>query len=696
MRRSVADALGYAFALLPDKTQAWQDLHKLAQDQDSEVRGSVADALGYAFALLPDKDQGWQDLHKLTQDMDSDVRWGAALSLGSAFALLPDKDQGWQDLHKLTQDQHWGVRSGAVGALGSAFALLPDKDQGWQDLHRLTRDQYLDVRSSAVDALGLAFAHLPNKDQGWQDLIKLSQDQYWGVREYAVDALGSAFVFLPDKDQGWQDLIRCSQDQYWGMRWVVSDVLGSVFVHLLDKDQGWKDLHKLTQDQDRFVRGSACRALGSAFALLTDKSQGWQDLHKLTQDLEIEVRMHAYHSLGRASIYKASESNEKDAIRSELEAAVEFFERSSQEQAYSNPAKFCYPFYRSYLALTFQEAPESEVQRYLAEAKGAVGSSEDKKELFGAVENLARALQETQKLKERSREQIQSDLKAYQWYCNRAAEHMAAAEEKAPGAVKLLRKCNPIIEDRIVAAIAEIQKAAKEICQVTRGSGTKFEAPGARINQEAKGLSSEDLLKTYRSSTRIASILREFCVLLPRDKRGHACEIVEEIESEQELSGRLSKIELALTYLQPNIRLEAIESATTHRLDQIDKKLDMIIFDLAKIKIGSGNIFANLSMVISELNKIAEIEESSTLDPESVLKKSSPPNESQIALGNLIEAKVSELEEILKTKATKEDVQVILNKLEDLKPSAGFEWLGRIADLIAIFDASIKIFQFLL
>jgi len=133
-----------------------------------------------------------------------------------------------------------------------------------------------------------------------------------------------------------------------------------------------------------------------------------------------------------------------------------------------------------------------------------------------------------------------------------------------------------------------------------------------------------------------------------------------------------------------------------HRLDQIDKKLDMIIFDLAKIKIGSGNIIANLSMVISELNKIAEIEMSSALDPESVLKKSSTPIESQIALGNLIEAKVSELEEILKTKATKEEVQAILNKLEDLKPSAGFEWLGRIADLIAIFDASIKIFQILL
>ena len=410
---------------------------------------------------------------------------------------------------------------------------------------------------------------------------------------------------------------------------------------------------------------------------------------------ESEVRIYAYHSLGRVSVNRASVADEKDAVKAELEAAVEFFERSFQEHPYFSPARFCRPFYRSYLALTFQGASEAEVQRYLVEAKEAVGSSENKKELFGAVENLAKALEETQKLKEKSIEHIQGDLKAYQWYCDRAAEHMAAAEEKSPGAVKLLRKCNPIIEERIEATIAGIQKTASEICQVTRGSGTKYEAPGAQINQEAEILSSEDPLKTFKSSTRIASILREFCGLLPRDKRGHACEIVNEIEAEQELSGRLSKIELALTYLQPNIDMAAHESAIRDKLEQMDKKLNTIIFDLSKIKIGSGDIIANLWAVRTELNKIAEREKNYALNLKSVSKNPAHPNEDQIELGKLIETKVLELEEILKTKTTKEDNQALLNKLESLKPSAGFEWLGRIGDLIAIFDSSIKVFQFL-
>jgi hypothetical protein len=183
---------------------------------------------------------------------------------------------------------------------------------------------------------------------------------------------------------------------------------------------------------------------------------------------------------------------------------------------------------------------------------------------------------------------------------------------------------------------------------------------------------------------------------LPRDKRGHACEIVDEIEAEQELSDRLFKIELALTYLQPNICLEAYESAATHKLDQIDKKLDTIVFDLSNIKIASGNIITNLFGVRIQLTKIAEFEKNLSSDSKGVSENNTLPNEIQTALGNLIEAKVLELEEILKTKATKEDNQAILDKLQSLKPSVGFEWLSRIADVIAIFDASIGLFNLLM
>lgn len=657
-------ALGSAFSLFSNKTQAWQDLLSLTQDNDINVRSSATATLGQVFHFMPDKTSACKDLFDLTKYRDGTVRWKATCALQSIFPILPDKILAWKVLFSLVQDKDSGVRWHAIEALESVFAFAYDKDMAWQDLLSLVQSRDSDVRWRATGALKSVLDLIPDKSKVWLDLLGLIQNQNSDVRWRAVEALGFVFFLVPDKTKACQDLL------------------------------------KLSENEDSDIICGVTEILGSVFNLMPDKKQVWQILIRFSQHDDSQVRMYAYHSLGRASVYRATETSLMDELRVELEAAVKFFEISSQEQSFFNPSSFCHPFYRSYLALTFQDASEAEVQKYLAEAKEAVGSSKDKKELFGAVENLAKALEESQKLKEKSREQIQSDLKSYQWYCDQAAEHMAAAEEKAPGAVSLLRKCNPIIEERIETAIAGIQKTAREICQVTRGSGTRYEAPGAQINREAKSLSSENPLNTFKSSLRIASILKEFCGLLPKDKWGHACEIVDEIEAEKELSGKLSKIELALTYLQPNINMAAHESATTNKLEEmhndiksIDQKLNTIIFDLSKIKIGSGDISANLCSVRTALNKIAEMEKGSAIDERSVSKHPANPSESQIALGNLIEAKVSELEEILKTRATKEDIHAILNKLESLKPSAGFEWIGRIADVIAVFDASIKVFQ---
>ena len=102
---------------------------------------------------------------------------------------------------------------------------------------------------------------------------------------------------------------------------------------------------------------------------------------------------------------------DNDTLKSCLETAVVYFEKSSQEQSLLNPfsskpAQFCLPFYRSYLAITFQEAKEDEVQRYLIKAKMAVGGSKNKYELLKVVENLAEALRESQCLKDRSVQDI--------------------------------------------------------------------------------------------------------------------------------------------------------------------------------------------------------------------------------------------------------------------------------------------------
>ncbi|MBK7385628.1 MAG: HEAT repeat domain-containing protein [Methanothrix sp.] len=454
------------------------------------------------------------------------------------------------EIHRLTQDESSNVRRKAAVALGRAFAQVPDKTMAWQDLHRLTQDKDSFVRMLAAEALGEAFAQVPDRPSAWQDLQRLTQDDDSFVRSQAAGVLGEAFAQVPDRPSAWQDLHRLTQDDDSFVRMLAAEALGRAFIHVPDRPSAWQDLQRLTQDDDSYVRMLAAGALGRAFVHVPDKTMAWKDLHRLTQDEDSFVRMHAYHSLGRAAISKATEAKDNDTLKDELMDAVAYFEKSSQESEYS-PARFCLPFYRTYYTITFQGGEEDEIQRYLIEAKEAVGGSKSRDELLKAVESLAQALQESQRLKGRSLEEIASELNTYRWYCDKAASHMEAAEKGAPGAVKLLRKGSPIIEENIQDTIAEIQKKARQICEITRGSGTVYEAPGNELQKAAMALSLNSLSSISKNSSRVVWQLKKFCKLLPEEDKKQFCEILEEIEHEPEFPEKLDRIVTALLCLSP-------------------------------------------------------------------------------------------------------------------------------------------------
>jgi len=510
------------------------------------------------------------ELHRLSQDEDSDIRARVATALGSAFSHIPDKTQAWQDLHGLIQDKDRNVRARAVDALGSAFSHIPDKTQAWQDLHKLIQDEDRDVIFNAAEALGEIFSHIPDKTQACQDLYKLSQGHYTPA---ATEVLGKVFSQIPDKTQAWHVLQRLSRENYNSVRQAASD------------------------------------ALGENFSDIPDKTQAWQELIKLSQDKYQNVRISAYYSLGRASIFKATESEDMDTLKRDLESAVYYFGKSVKEShleygtVYS-PATFCHPFYRTYLAVTFQEAKEDEVQRYLKEAKAAaaIGISQSKDELIYAVENLAEALRESQKLKERPLREMTKELSVLKLYCDRAAKHMNAAEVKAPGTIKLMRKCNPLLEERIQTTISEIQKSAKEIYLSARRSGTEYEIPSSEIYKVAKALSSRDIASMQRCSTRIIKQLKTFCELLSEEEKDKVCQVIEEIEQGVDIPERLSKIELALSYLSPILR-DHFKSSTEQEILGLLRNIE---FTTSKLRSGSGDTKKSLLEIQSDIKDIQD------------------------------------------------------------------------------------------
>ena len=562
--REAVEQLRDNFADLPDTRQAWKDLHRLTGDEDDFVRWGAADTLGRAFQHIPNKDAAWKDLHRLTEDEDRSVRWGAANALGIAFQHVPDKDAAWKDLHRLTGDEDIIVRWGAADALGIAFQHVPDKKQVWKDLIRLTGDEDSDVRWHAANALGIAFQHVPDKDTAWEDLHRLTGDEDSFVRSCATNALGIAFQHVPDKGAAWNDLHRLTGDEDSGVRSCATNALGTAFQHVPDKDAAWEDLHRLTGDEDSFVREGAANALRTAFQHVPDKEVAWKDLHRLTADEESYVRASANHSLGRASIFRATVAESEEDFESELNNAIDFFERSSKEATYPNPSKFCLPFYRSFYSLTFGKAgAEDEVQKYLADAKSASEGSANKEMLLEAVENLANALSEVQKVTNFGA--MKSDLNTYRRYCNRAADLIGDVAEGAPGAARILRRGLPIIGERI----REIQEKAEALCRETRGTGTPYEPLGMAVNKWAGELSDRGYLRGEKDVSRIRDLLGKLCNLVSEDERDYPCKIVEEIREEREPEDNLSDVVTALSYLVPSIKSE-IQNAAKPTTDKTE------------------------------------------------------------------------------------------------------------------------------
>ena len=87
------------------------NIHNQCLSKDPKERIHALEQLENLFSFMPDKQQAWDDLHRLTSDEDIDVRSSAALALGSAFSHVPDKQQAWDYLHRLTSDEDRSVRS---------------------------------------------------------------------------------------------------------------------------------------------------------------------------------------------------------------------------------------------------------------------------------------------------------------------------------------------------------------------------------------------------------------------------------------------------------------------------------------------------------------------------------------------------------------------------------------------------------
>lgn len=424
-------------------------------------------------------------IHKLRCSDDPKERIKALEQLRSNFPLLPDKEKAGNDLHKLAKDDNSDVRRPATLILSELFHYIPDKQTAWKDLHNRTKDIDNDVRWMATFAIGPIYSEVPNQQQAWNDLHKLTYDKNNGIRGMAAKSLRSAFPHISNKEEVWNDLHRLTHDEDGIVRGVAAKSLRSAFPYISDKESMWNDLHRLSVDEDYSVRLGVTSTLGSSYSHIPDKETALGDLYKLANDEKRAVQSAAYHSLGKISVFKASQAENEEEYRKELENAIEFFEKASQESISSSSSQFCLPFYRSFHTILFNknEAKE-EVNKYLAEAKGAINGSRSKEQLLKVVEKLANALEKVQNLEYMDLESKKSKLNSYREKCEHADDLFKETEQTSPFATEVLRKGLPILDRNLKELIEEIQNKAKIACQVSQD--TPAQEIACAVNQEVK------------------------------------------------------------------------------------------------------------------------------------------------------------------------------------------------------------------
>ncbi len=114
------------------------------------MRREVAHTLGFAFSHLSDKQLVWNDLHRLTNDENSDVRYRATLLFVLHFHMFPISNWYGMTYIDLLMMKTAMLDVGQYLLFDSAFSHVPDKQLIWNDLHRLTTDENRDVRCRAA------------------------------------------------------------------------------------------------------------------------------------------------------------------------------------------------------------------------------------------------------------------------------------------------------------------------------------------------------------------------------------------------------------------------------------------------------------------------------------------------------------------------------------------------------------------
>ena len=691
--------MGYVFQDIPDtnKKDAWEILHALAVDKKCPT---AAESLGRAFQYIPDKKQASEDILKLAEDEECSMKQGVLKGIRYVLPYLVDKQKAWDLLVKLAHDKDNIVSYDASGIFSDAFLYTPNKQKAWADICKMSFEKDNRVKSSIPSFISTLFDSIPDKHRAWDIIHRLSFDDDIDVRWFTAHSIGHIFGRLSDEEtkQAWKDTHRLVYDELGLVRSGIAESFRYIFPHLSIKQQqqALDDIHRLTLDKDDLVRSYIAESIGFIFPYLPGKKRPLKDLKRLETDEHRYVSSHALHSLGKISIYNSSQAINEFDCKKELEIAISYFEKAAKRGFDLNPSEFCLPFYRSFQAIIFKEnESEDQVQRYLTEAKRAIGGSNDKKILYEAVQNLSRALVEVQNLEFMDKKE---KLNSCRKYCEIASELMKDTKITAPYATELIKKGLPILDRKLKTLLDEIREKAKSVCEDSEG--TDAEEIACVINREVQKWEIGNQEEMTQKVEDVAYILKTKVANLPENV--YVLNKIEAMRSERDLTKQY-EILLFVIGLIPTMKVVS-EQELDKKLDQkiqkfdlifgeivyIKEKLSCISFDISKIKLNSTDFISNLETMKEELEKLNKIEGLNTI---SIEKLDSIQAEKLKGLNNDILERLDEIKIIINDLPKNDDTQKIFNLLNELKQSDSDTLLQRSSAIVSLISFVMQLYQ---
>jgi HEAT repeat protein len=729
VRLGAAEALGLIFQYIPNRHLALKYLVKLTDDKNSSIQLGAIDALESAFSFIPDRELAWSCLFELAKDEEIKVQLRAIEALGSVSQFISDKNFASKDLIKLTEIMDIDIRLRAIEALGYVLQNSPENSVIFDYLRRLEFNRDIDISNGAREALGACyprkddefffefmdkmedrFAYKDNylrsmqrefkatlnkgnlggsyrKDISWKQLHNLTKDNDSIVRFDAAIALGSVFRYIPNKVIAWQDLHDLSMDEDSSVRWSSVNAIGSAFPFIVDKKLAWEAINRLAQDDDDDVRREVADILGEIYPYIMTKKLVRHELQRMTEDKDEKVRCFAFYALGRASVYDATEAKDDHEFKIKLEDAINFFGNSSKDESIINPAAFCLPFYRSLHCLLFTTTSrESEVERYLTDARKAIQNSKSRETLLEAVDNLSKALDEVKSFNVNDFTVRRYELRGYMRYCFQAVECLDVVRKRAPYASRLVEMGIPIIDENIKALFKDVETSARSLCKNSKG--TSLEGFGRSAYEITKGLEYvESPVKAEHYFEEIVPLLKAHCSRLPEETQPYINDLLGSIEtSTLEQRFNTLKIILLATLVQgKNDDLRDKERENTILL------LKNIEFNIMGLNRHSADNKQILSIIQMDLRKLAVEMDDQCHNRESLGLMESLDESSIDKLESIKEDLVGAFEEIAKDLSSKNDIERILREVENLKQSDIRELLSVSADFYQVFWPLIEI-----